>query len=742
MFRRILLLMLLLGFSFTFAACTFSSTTDNTTIQQTTVSTSLPSSLTTQTPENPELIEINDYVSGLKQNAVYDSFSTDLTRARRVRSVGEEEASNLGGIITDVPLGYRASYQKITTDAGIADITFWGANSNYIFPGSLVKIATPDQSDVLVPIVGVRRAPYVISSGLEGASGIDYSTKNIQNGTLSEVRTAINDMMKGVLQEGAQLPFNLSTTLTEIKSADELSIALGVSVKVQPVVSVKNQFEFENQKRKTYAVLVLKQVYYTIEADYPIAQGATGFFAANETKARIQAAIKTGDVPAYVSSVSYGRIVIITIKTDYSMQEIENKLKVKVNKGPAEVGVSAELEIDNEDESMELNYFVLGGSIEDNQAVLSASSISEALAALNSKYDPKKTIGVPISYKVSHLSDGSLAKIGSSSEYYAKILEPIPVENLYFQEQHRFSQLQLGSSNVLLNATKYPNEAILFPVTYMIQGAQVQNFHESILKDSDGNTIAKISTVRGEDKFNHKYYLQVSDNLSHIGKEVSIIAKSGNEESILTFRIVKVPVSSVGWTVNTQSINTAPPGAEIDLEATVTPSNASYKNLTFEIKIGLSYAEIIERIHPTSGKVVGYILKISNAPNANGRTVVVVAKADGVESIELSITIQKIPVSSVEISNNRGTTSMSPGLEAQLFVQVNPRNATYQSAQFLAYHIISGSQYIELSQGGLLKINSNAIIGAEIILRAEVDGVFSDDYVITVIDTIAEMVDI
>lgn len=369
---------------------------------------------------------VQEYLLGQKNINVADSYSTNFSDSGKDDTLTDDELAelendqNFSKIKVDeaeaLNQGKEVVYKKKSAEYGIEDLAYWGANNNITYPGALLRI---DQSGTgLSPLVGLAQKPVTLSLGLEGATGVDYQRKTAKEVTQSSVGECINSLIKGFLKDGAQLPYIISMQLTEIKAKEEINAALGLSFNVGSFFNMDGEFDFQNKASKTYAILTLKQIYYTVNVDYKSSLGAYSLLGDNVTLEQVKAACPENFSPVYVSSVSYGRIAAITLKTEESFQSLRVGLNMSGGYGMFSADTQLELEQKAESGSFEYNCFVYGGSVEGTQSVLSCKSIDKMMESLNQPYDPSKQVGVPISYQLSHIADNSSAKIGFVGDYY------------------------------------------------------------------------------------------------------------------------------------------------------------------------------------------------------------------------------------------------------------------------------------------------------------------------------------
>ncbi len=310
----------------------------------------------------------------------------------------------------------KVIYKKRSATYGLEDLSYWGANNNITYAGSLLKI---NSSGVEIsPIVGLKRKPLTLSIGLEGATGVDYQKRTVNTVTQSSVGQAINELVKGFNREGAQLPYMVAMELTEIKASEEINAALGLSFNVGSFFDFSSEFNFNEKADQTYALLTLKQIYFTVNVDYNAEYGAFSLLDDSVTLKQMQAACPEQYCPTYVSSVTYGRIAAITIKTSDNYKELKTKLNLGGGYGYIHGDLATQLGAISQSSNMDYNCFIYGGSAEGGQDVLKSRNINEMIENLNQPYDPIKMVGMPISYQLSHISDNSSAKIGFSGDYY------------------------------------------------------------------------------------------------------------------------------------------------------------------------------------------------------------------------------------------------------------------------------------------------------------------------------------
>lgn len=374
--------------------------------------------------------EIQTFAETMKYSYKPDSLANDLCNSSTITLTeedlkNEEISEKIKDIeVANVPEGKKVLYKKRTAGYSLDDLAYYGANNNISYAGALIKLNIEDGN--YSPLIGIQRKPITLSIGEVGSTGVDYQRLQVEKVSVSTVGQAINQLVKGFTKEGAELPFMTALQLTEIKAKEELNVALGLKFGVGSFFNLDSEFDFKNKGEKTYAVLTLKQVYYTVNVDYYSEDGAFSILDDSVTKEQLQNACGDGYCPAYISSVSYGRIAAITIKTNKTYNELFAQLNIKGGAFITSVDLENQLKNISENSEIDYNWFIYGGSTSGNQEVLNGQSINDMISSLNQPYDPVKQVGLPISYQISHLADNSSAKLGFTGEYYfAEIVDDI-----------------------------------------------------------------------------------------------------------------------------------------------------------------------------------------------------------------------------------------------------------------------------------------------------------------------------
>ena len=206
------------------------------------------------------------------------------------------------------------------------------------------------------------------------------------------------------------------------------------------------------------------------------------------------------------------------------------------------------------------------------------------------------------------------------------------------------------------------------------------------------------------------------------GTIVKIIFGNGIKSSEITLTVQKIAVTSVILNSSESNVDV---GSSLQINGVVSPDNATYNSITYQITTGSEYAAI-------DGN--GLVTVNNNA--IKDEEIVIEGTADGVTSDPFILTISTIPVTDVEIFDINQLIRVSQGGTLDFESTVLPVNASYPTVM---YSILLGNELATInSSTGVLNVLPSTAAGAEITVIATADGVSSDPLQITVDQLIIE----
>ncbi len=306
---------------------------------------------------------------------------------------------------------YQCVKQNLKETRQFDRIVAYAANSDSLYPGALVSadsVLTGLFTQIVLP-----RSPATISVSLENLAG--QKTAVVEEPSLSAYRDALSSILDTEIT--GSTPANLYSEIEEVHTEEQLNMALGVQASWGlGVASLKTNFDFSKQEIRSRYVVRYTQAYYTVDLDAP--SSPSEMFAPEVTLNDVQGKMDQTRPPAYVSSVTYGRMVVFTFESEYSAQEMGAALEFAYSGG---IDVKGDVSVTYKDiiSKSKITAFILGGDAGTAvQSIDSYEALKEFIKT-GGNYS-KMSPGAPIAYKLSYLKDNSPARMSFTTDYEVK----------------------------------------------------------------------------------------------------------------------------------------------------------------------------------------------------------------------------------------------------------------------------------------------------------------------------------
>lgn len=369
---------------------------------------------------SPDQADINTYIRGLDYNANEMLNVKDIGGASSQRTVIDEYDEQ------DLVQGYEETcyFTEYDLETNFDDVAILRPNDGVIIPGNLV-VGNQGLLDGAPDPISIDRAPVTLRVDLPGIGEDgsilleDYSNNTYQNGldTALEAWNNSNNYIEDGYVNASKSTYQAATSY----SSTQLSLDLGMNAEWASG-SVAAQLGYESSSTTRVASMVFKQVFYTVTMDLPDITNPAGVFGEEVSLADVESIINSETPPAYVHSVSYGRIIMLRMETTNMNTDIS--LDAVLNYAG---GVNASGTINSDYESVlqnsTINIISIGGNAEVGVSSVSAADIEEGPGSLNYIITGENALysrnnpGVPIAYTIRYLKDNSLAKMGYSTDY-------------------------------------------------------------------------------------------------------------------------------------------------------------------------------------------------------------------------------------------------------------------------------------------------------------------------------------
>jgi thiol-activated cytolysin len=319
-----------------------------------------------------------------------------------------EQGSNL--------LACRAVDYSLESNA--EDVAILRPTNGIIWPGALVK-ANAGLLDGMPEPLTLGAAPVTLRVDLPGMG--THGTFVVQTPSNSSVQAALDQSLAwwndNAYQEGYVNPSNSSYRTTTSYSQEQLALDVGLNVK-WATGSVASQFSYTSSTTSTVAMMVYKQVFYTVTMDTPASPAAV--FDDSVLPSQLAAQLAADAPPAYVHAVNYGRIIMFRMETSEAVKSADMEATMKYA-----AGVSVDLSLETRYKSIlqrsSITVVTIGGNAEVASQAVTAQSFGDLypiITGVNATYS-KSNPGVPIAYTVRFLKDNTIAKMGFTTDYTA-----------------------------------------------------------------------------------------------------------------------------------------------------------------------------------------------------------------------------------------------------------------------------------------------------------------------------------
>jgi hypothetical protein len=294
-------------------------------------------------------------------------------------------------------------------------------------PGMMIQ-GTSVIDGTLLP-VPLPRSPLTLSIDL----AVESPARRVTNPTSAEIQIAVSSLQREVDQTLPNLPARVTYTTSTVDSFEELASSTGVNLGFSiPLISAGLDAEFKNgstrsARSKTVAVK-LYQPMYTISFADDVYATARDFFADDISIEQFEhqqneGSIGPDNLPTYVQSVTYGRVVIYTISTEEleSSEELQAALNASLDLGFLDISGGGEVSEKwrSAISTSRVQVLALGGF---------ATNVTEAIKTGDYKRlfeTANATTAVPLSFRVNNLkSPRHVAVIGDTLTYDVKTCRP------------------------------------------------------------------------------------------------------------------------------------------------------------------------------------------------------------------------------------------------------------------------------------------------------------------------------
>ncbi len=329
-----------------------------------------------------------------------------------------------GKVIRDETTGEPSAFQDVTytcteTPYSLTStpekIVMYNPDASILWPGSLIQGKSyADGVGSLLGLTIAERAPIQVAI-------TDFFNDNpaqvVENPSLVTVTKAIGDMVGDAAAENLDTPSSIQFNIETYHSDSDFAASFKLSGRYLGFSGSASGEKTKKESETTVAVHFYQQMF-TVSVAPPQTPGS--FFSDAFTEAKLQEQVNLGKIgpsnlPVYLSEVVYGRMMMFTMTSTAS----ENEIRGTINAAYNGIGgnVSGSLSASQKDvlEKSKIAITSYGGPADATIAMIRSGDWS--------KYFTKRaalTTAKPLSYVFRNLGDGSIAKVSEGGTYNIK----------------------------------------------------------------------------------------------------------------------------------------------------------------------------------------------------------------------------------------------------------------------------------------------------------------------------------
>ncbi|MBC7754283.1 MAG: thiol-activated cytolysin family protein [Moraxellaceae bacterium] len=211
-------------------------------------------------------------------------------------------------------------------------------------------------------------------------------------------------------------------TQIEASRSEQAALDLGFSVKYMGS-SLSGDMQSKSSTNENVFMVVFEQNAYTVSAVIPATPA--GFFSSDFTPADLKTQEALGNIsvknpPLYVSSVTYGRMLIYTVTSKASKSDIQGALNASYKNPGLKVDIKLKAKYQKILNDSKVKIIFFGGDNAPSVAMIKNGDINDYFSKT-----PSLDSFVPMSYVLRNLKDNSIAKVSETTKYSTQECTPI-----------------------------------------------------------------------------------------------------------------------------------------------------------------------------------------------------------------------------------------------------------------------------------------------------------------------------
>lgn len=308
---------------------------------------------------------------------------------------------------------YKVTEKTRQQTMAVHELVAFDPNADALWPGSLVQ-GKSLQTGVLAPIA-LPRAPGTVT--LTTPLDVPRTSFVLERPSLAAAQQAIQELLAPVQRA---TPARLAYTSITSESWQQGLLTLGVDARWLNGTA-QADLSTRGSKARSLMAVKLTQAYYTLAFNPPEHPSAMLDPSVGVEDARLY--MDKGNPPVAISSVTYGRMLILIFQSSASTNELE----VAVNAAMHSAGASGEVKIDGKHvetlRSSQISVLALGGAGQSAIKLITGDPAQGLQAYLSEGATfSKDSPGLPISYQTRYVRDNTTAGMALTTRWKQRFL--------------------------------------------------------------------------------------------------------------------------------------------------------------------------------------------------------------------------------------------------------------------------------------------------------------------------------
>jgi hypothetical protein len=299
------------------------------------------------------------------------------------------------------------------------EIVTFDPDSEILWPGALLQGRSHAKLAGLQELPVRQRGPLKLSLDLLTKE----NTRTLDNPALANIQSAIGELVEIAARAGHRAGSDISYDQVSSHSLEQTALELGLSAH-HLGTNVRGRLRIGNRAEQQTVTAYFVQKMFTVSVELP--QTPAAFFGSRFTQAALKEQADLGrigpdNLPIYVSSVVFGRMLLFTFSSDASAEDIQGALQLAYE--GAATGASAEVNSRYRKvlASAQIQVVTVGGSADDALALIRSGKLRDYFRA-----DAPLTSARAISYTLRSLGDNAIAAVSETTRYEVTECDPPP----------------------------------------------------------------------------------------------------------------------------------------------------------------------------------------------------------------------------------------------------------------------------------------------------------------------------